>query len=518
MGIWIVYKPLIFIKIDFFGHSPLKILLPDMNKKTKIVATLGLVSDTKEIIKKLIESGMNVARLNFSHGDHKWHGDVIKIIRELSKEMNVSIGILADLQGPRIRTVVQEEVEIEKGDFILVSDTAKSPNFEFKISNFESISNDKISNDKKFLLDVDNIVDDIEVGNEILIEDGIMKVVVSEKAEGILLCEVVDGGIIKNHKGVNIPDADLKISPITEKDEKDLVFSLDQNVDFVAMSFVSKAKDIENLRSKIIKHLGRNENIPHIVSKIERKEAIKNLDEIVRATDVVMVARGDLGIEIETSRVAVLQKEIIKKSLQNLKPVIVATQMLNSMIENPRPTRAEVSDVSNAVIDHADAVMLSGESASGKYPVESVKTMADIIRNTEESPFDDIFGKLVVDEKVHFNEIVSGACDLAKNSMAKAIVMGSASGTTARLISHFRPEQFLFVVTDNVKTYHQLSIVWGIEVSMFEKGGVYREDIDWLLEKAKETNELNSGDKVVVIMGKLPDGEKIKLIGVKEIE
>ncbi len=469
-------------------------------KKTKIVATIGLASENKETLKKLIEAGMNVARLNFSHGTHEWHGNVIKRIRELSKEMSTPVGILADLQGPRIRTVVQSEVEIKTGNNVMVSDIAKKDFIENGI-----------------VLDVANIIDDIEVGNEILIEDGIMKVVVREKNNDMLICEVIDGGIIRNHKGVNIPDAKLNISPITEKDENDLKFSLDNEVDFIAMSFVSTGEDIENLRGKIVKHLGRTENIPHIISKIERKEAIKNLDEIIRTTDAVMVARGDLGIEIETSRVAVLQKEIIRKSLQYMKPVIVATQMLNSMIENPRPTRAEVSDVSNAVIDHADAVMLSGESASGKYPVESVKTMSDIVLHTEVSPFDDIVGKLEVENGLQYNEIVLGAYDLANSGKAKAIALGSFSGTTARLMSHFRPEQPLLVVTDNEKTYNQLALVWGVEVRLFDKGGVFREDIDWLLKNAKEIGELQSGDKVVVIMGKL-DGEKIRLIGIKEIE
>lgn len=474
-------------------------------KRTKIVATIGLASESEDILRKLVESGMNVARLNFSHGTHEWHGSVISRIRKISEEIGVSVGILADLQGPRIRTVVEKEIKIEKGDLILVSDTAKSSSLKLA------------SNDRKFILDVDDITDDIEIGNEILVEDGIMKMIVREKSDGILFCEVIDGGIIHNHKGVNIPDAKLKINPITEKDERDLAFVLDQDVDFVAMSFVSEAVDIENLREKITKHLGRTENIPQIISKIERKEAIKNLDKIVRATDAVMVARGDLGIEIETSRVAVLQKEIIKKSLQHKKPVIVATQMLNSMIENPRPTRAEVSDVSNAVIDHADAVMLSGESASGKYPVESVKIMADIIGHTEVSPFDDCINALKIENNSEYGEIVTGAYDLAKSSQAKAIILGSASGFTARLISHFRPEQPILVVTNNNKTYNQLALVWGVEVQKFDKGGVFREDIDWLMEKSKENNQLNKGDKVVLIMGRV-DGEKIRLIGVKEIE
>ncbi|MDD5464202.1 MAG: pyruvate kinase [Candidatus Moranbacteria bacterium] len=477
-----------------------------MVKKTKIVATLGLVSDSKEVLKQMIENGMNVARLNFSHGSHEWHGNVIKIIRELSQELDTAVGILADLQGPRIRTVVEEPVDIQKDEMILVSDIAK-----------EQTTDNKQLTTKKILLDVPNIVDDIEVGNEILIEDGLMKVVVREKSEGVLLCEVIDGGIVKNHKGVNIPDAKLQISPITEKDEKDLAFVLSQDVDFVAMSFVSTGANIETLRDKMKNILGREDNLPQIIAKIERKEAIKNLDDIIEHTDAIMVARGDLGIEIEGTKVAILQKEIVKKSLQAMKPVIVATQMLDSMIVNPRPTRAEVSDVTNAVVDHADAVMLSGESASGKYPVESVRTMKDIIENTEASPFDDVTHLLTLNGEGDFKKVIKSAYELAKSSSAKAVVLGSASGFTARLFSHFRPEQTMLVVTHNKKTYYQLSLVWGINAKLYERGEVFREDIDWLIEDAKKNGVLALGDKVVLILGRTPDGEHIQLVGIKEI-
>ncbi|KKQ52075.1 MAG: pyruvate kinase [Parcubacteria group bacterium GW2011_GWD2_38_11] len=477
-----------------------------MAKKTKIVATLGLVSDSKETLKALIENGMNVARLNFSHGSYEWHGNVIKIIRELSQELDVAVGILADLQGPRIRTVVEVPVEIVNGEKILFSDIAK-----------QQTTDNKQLTTKKILLDVPNIIDDIEIGNEILIEDGLMKVVVKEKSEGVLLCEVIDGGIVKNHKGVNIPDAKLQISPITEKDEKDLAFVLSQDVDFVAMSFVSTGANIETLRDRMKTFLGRETELPQIIAKIERKEAIKNLDDIIQHADAIMVARGDLGIEIEGTKVAILQKEIVKKSLQAMKPVIVATQMLDSMINNPRPTRAEVSDVTNAVVDHADAVMLSGESASGKYPVESVRTMKEIIENTEASPFDDVTHLLTLNGEGDFKKVIKSAYELAKSSNAKAVVLGSASGFTARLFSHFRPEQPMLVVTHNKKTYYQLSLVWGINAKLYDRGEVFREDIDWLIEDAKKEGILNAGDKVVLILGRTPDGEHIQLVGIKEI-
>mgnify|MGYP000991496785 CR=1 FL=1 len=487
-----------------------------MDKKTKIVATLGLVSDTEEVLRKMIDSGMNVGRLNFSHGSYEWHGNIIKVLRELSEETGQPIGILADLQGPRIRTAVESDVEIASGELVLVSDVAKSPNFQLPIFNFQTISNDKISNDQKILLDVANITDDIEVGHEILIEDGTIKVVVKEKNEGVLLCEVIDGGTVKNHKGVNIPDAMLHIDPVTEKDENDLEFALKAGVDFVALSFVSDGKDIENLRNRMKKVLGREDNLPQIIAKIERKEAIKNLDDIIEHTDAVMVARGDLGIEMDGTKVAVLQKEIIRKCLSNMKPVIVATQMLNSMIENPRPTRAEVSDVTNAVIDHADAVMLSGESASGKYPVESVDAMAKIIRNTEESPFDDVVKPLSLECKSDFACLVKGAYELAKSSTASAIMLASVSGYTARLMSHFRPEQQMLVVTNNILTYRQLALVWGVKPFMTEEENLLSA-IEFLTQTSKTSGLLKDGQNAVIILGSVPGGERMQLVGVKKV-
>lgn len=476
-----------------------------MAKRTKIVATLGLVSDSREVIREMIEAGMNVARLNFSHGSYEWHGNVIKIIRELSAEMKKPIGIMADLQGPRIRTAVQAEVEIKTGDKIAVSDIEKIKNTKYEIQDT-----------KYFLLDVPNIVDDIEIGNEILIEDGLMKVVVREKNDGVLLAEVIDGGTIKNHKGINIPDAKLSIDPITEKDEKDLEFSLQNEVDFVAMSFVSNGSDIELLREKIKKILGRSENLPQIVAKIERKEAIKNLDDIIVHTDLVMVARGDLGIEMDESKVGVFQKEIVEKSLQKMKPVIMATQMLDSMIQNPRPTRAEVSDVTNAVIDHVDAVMLSGEAANGKYPVESVRIMKDIIENTESSPYDNVTHLLKLKDDEDFKNFVKSAYELAKDKNVKAVAVASASGFTARLVSHFRLEKPLLVATNNEKTYNQMSLIWGAEGFFFQEKELAKV-ADEMIENQKTAGQLISGDLVAIVLGKEGAEEKTHSAKTKKI-
>lgn len=475
-------------------------------KKTKIVATIGPSSDKKETLQKMIESGMNVARLNFSHGTYENHLEIIKNVREISKELNLGIGIMADLQGPRIRTKIAKEMEIKSGELILVSDTLLN-------SNFQTNSNDQ--NQKIIELDYPGIIRDIEVGNTILIEDGLLSVKIKEKKENYLIAEVIDGGVVKNEKGVNIPDAKLSIPPITEKDEKDLEFSLENEVDFVAMSFVSSAKDIEDLRNRVKKFLGREVNLPKIVAKIERKEAIENLDEIVLATDAVMVARGDLGIEMAETKVAILQKEIIAKSMKGLKPVIVATEMLNSMIENPRPTRAEVSDVTNAVIDHADAVMLSGESANGKYPVESVKTMAEIIQNTEESPYDDMNEfNIVQDFSDEYANFIKSTNGFLSDSKAKAVSILSRGGFTSRVVSHFRPNKIILAGTNNEKTHNQSSLVWGVNSFLLENGNI-EEVIENILKKAKEKGIIETGDKVVLI-GK-NDEKNSRFVNLKEI-
>jgi len=348
-------------------------------RRTKIIATIGPVSESEETLKRLIAEGMDMARLNFSHNEYAWHGKIIDLIKKISQEAGKKISIIADLQGPRIRTVVNNEVEIKKGEEIAISDVEKSKDTRYKIQDT-----------KYFLLDVPNIIDDIEVGNEILIEDGLMKIAVREKKENVLIAEVINGGIIKNHKGVNLPDSNIKLGALTEKDLSDLQFALEKGVDFVAMSFVKDAKDLQELRKKIEEFSPDKNALAKVIPKVERKEAMKNIDEIIDAADMVMVARGDLGIELPESEVVIYQKEIETKCQEKNKPVIVATQMMESMIKNPIPTRAEVSDVSNAVIDRADAVMLSGESANGKYPVEAVKMMREIIEKVEATPLDDL--------------------------------------------------------------------------------------------------------------------------------
>jgi len=450
---------------------------------------------------------MNVARINFSHGTYAANSELIKSIREISEKMDIPIGIMADLQGPRIRTLADDDVEIKKGETVMVSDISvrsRLPIVKYKF----------------FKLDSPGIIKTISLGNSILIEDGLMRVKVIQKSKDYLLAEVIEGGIIKNHKGVNIPDAKLKIGAVTKKDERDLKFALKSDVDFIALSFVSNRKEIESIKKKIKKILGRNDDLPQIVAKIERKEAIKNIDEIISATDILMVARGDLGIEMDESRVVIYQKDLIARCLKAGKPVIVATQMLNSMIENPRPTRAEVSDVSNAVIDHADAVMLSGESASGKYPVEAVRTMRDIIERTEESPFDDLIHGFLGDSKSSVSAAVANSAhELSKDSGARAIVVASRSGFTAHMIARHRPMQSIFVITNSEKTHNQLSILWGTESFVLKDCKTLDDLITRSVDILTKKKLLKKKDRVVIVTGRPHvKREHMSLVKVEEIK
>jgi len=471
-------------------------------KKTKIVATIGPASESEKVLEKMMKAGMNVARLNFSHGEYDWHKTAIERIRKVAKKNNFNVSILADLQGPRIR-VNTKEVVAKKGDKILLY----------------SVGEKAVNEKEKFIfLDKKNIIDKLKEGQEILIEDGLIKLTVEKNKKNYLETKVVDPGTIKNHKGVNIPGADLDIEVITPKDKRDLFFSLENDVDFVAISFVKNSENLRDLRKLIASKIKNESKQPKIISKIERKEAVDNLEDILTETDGVMVARGDLGIEMDESRVVILQKEIIAKSIRYMKPVIVATQMLDSMINNPRPTRAEVGDVPNAVIDHADAVMLSGESANGKYPVEAVEIMSRIIEKTEESIYDDVHEALECEmgSCADYIIIIRSAYELAKSFDAQAICAVSVSGFTANLISHFRPTQEIIVATNNQKTYCQLSLIWGVDGYLF-KDKKLENLIDKAVIEAKEDKKLKKNDRVVVVMGRVVDGEKMRLVGIKKV-
>lgn len=481
-------------------------------KRTKIVATIGPATGDRKTLEKLIKEGMNVARLNFSHGDQKWHEKIIRDIRIVSEKLGVPTGILADLQGPRIRTLVQEDMRINNGEKIQV--------FDVSVYLKNIIPHLAFPGPKLLGLDCPGIIKSIKVGNNILIADGTLRLKVTRKSKEYLEATVVEGGIIKNHKGVNIPDARIPLDAMTEKDEEDLKFALKHDVDFIALSFVSNKKDISKLRRKILKYARNKKSLPQIVAKIERREAIRNLVEIIKETDAVMVARGDLGIEMDETRVAVLQKEIVDKSLRMGKPVIVATQMLGSMIKNSRPTRAEVSDVSNAVVDHADAVMLSEETAMGQHPVAAVRTMREIIEHTEYSPYDDLVHGFLGDAKSSVSSAVAdSAHELAKNSNAVAIVVASISGFTARMISRHRPQQSIYVMTNMEKTHNQLSLVWGAESFVLSDSHNLDDLITKSIETIKKKKLVKRGDKVIIVAGR-PQMKKehMSLVKVEEIK
>lgn len=475
-------------------------------KRTKIVATIGPASESKEVLKKLFEEGVNVCRLNFSHGDFSWHKKLIRRIRNISSEMGMPIGIMADLQGPRIRIANKSEIKIRDGEIVWLKSIPLKDN--------------KNSETKTIFLDLERAENLIKKGNEILIEDGLIKLKVIGKEKAGIKCAAESGGTIKPQKGVNIPGISAMLGALTKEDKKVLDFILKEDVDFVAMSFVRSAKEILELKKIIKDKSEKSSNVPQIIAKIERREAVRDFDSILKATDVVMIARGDLGVEMPQSEVPIIQKEISVKCLRFGKPVIVATQMLDSMIHNPRPTRAEVSDVSNAVVDHSDAVMLSGETANGKYPVEAVKIMKEIIEKTEESPYDDLTHGFLGDKKSSVSAAVAqSAHELMKDSGAKAVIVASISGFTARMIARHRPDEKIFVMTNNQKTHNQLSIVWGTESFVLP----YCKSLDELLDKSlkviERKNLLNKGDKIVIVAGRPHiKKEHMSLIKVDEIK
>lgn len=419
-------------------------------KKTKILATIGPASNNYEMIKSLAMAGTNVFRLNFSHGSHEVHQEVIKIIRQVNKEMNCNLGILQDLQGPKIRVgeVENNGVEIKPGDKI-------------------TITNDPVVGTATLVSTVyKNLPQDVQTGEHILIDDGNLEVVVNDTDGKNVNCTVIHGGILKSRKGINLPNTKVSAPSLTEKDIEDLYFGLEQDVDWIALSFVRSAEDIHDLRNRI-QAAGKH---CKIVAKIEKPEALENIDEIIAATDAIMVARGDLGVEVPMEIVPLWQKKMVEKCKVACKPVIIATQMMESMIQNPRPTRAETNDVATAVLDGADAVMLSAETASGKYPVNAVKAMTSIITYLEENA--DIYHNLYkIDENNDTflsNNLILMASRLSRNVKAKAIVGITSSGFTGfRLASH-RPSASIFVFTRNQKLLTQMSLVWGVRAYYYE--------------------------------------------------
>jgi pyruvate kinase len=451
-------------------------------KKTKIVATLGPASSSKEVLKEMMMEGLNVCRLNFSHGAYDDHANSIKIIRELNDELGLNVAILADLQGPKIRTN-----EMEANGVLL--EVGK----EIKI-----ITDKVVGNAVRFSINYLQLPQDVSPGEKILLDDGkIMLEVITTNGKTEITCKIVQGGILSSKKGVNFPNTKISLPSLTEKDQLDLEFALDHEVDWIGLSFVRSARDIIELKHRIAARGAKAK----VIAKIEKPEALDNIDDIIKESDGLMVARGDLGVEIPYQNVPLIQKMLISKCVRKAKPVIVATQMMESMITNMTPSRAEVNDVANAVLDGTDAVMLSGETSVGKYPVEVIRTMSNIIKEME--THEGIYNKEELPERNQerfiSDSICFNACRLSQRVEAKAIITMSFSGYTAYKISSQRPNTSIFIFTSNRSILTQLNLLWGVRAFYYNKHISTDHTIADIKYIMKNEGFLQQGDLVINI-------------------
>ena len=452
-------------------------------KKTKIVCTLGPASDSEEVLTQLVENGLNVCRFNFSHGDHaeqKVRMDTAKKVRE---KLNVPVALLLDTKGPEIRTgkFADPEVLLEQGQQFIVT------------------MDEVLGTKEKCTVSYKELVNDVKVGDTILIDDGLVGLRINEIKGNDIICTVENSGIVKNHKGVNLPGVKINLPALTPKDISDIEFGIEQDIDFIAASFVRKASDVLAIREIL-----ENNNATHIqiISKIENQEGVENLDEILQVSDGLMVARGDLGVEVPTEEMPIIQKDMIRKCNELGKPVITATQMLDSMIRNPRPTRAEVTDVANAIYDGTDAIMLSGETAAGKYPVEAVKIMATIAKRTEETlNYDNLLEKNSRNNETVTDAISHATCTTAVNLNASAIITSTSSGHTARMVSKCRPKCPIIATTNDERVMRRLALTWGVYPVKAEVAGNTDEVIENSIETSKNAGYINNGELVVITAG-----------------
>ena len=451
-------------------------------KMTKIVCTIGPKSEGKEVLKSLIESGMNVMRLNFSHGDYEEHGTRIKTLREIMAETGHYVGILLDTKGPEIRTG-----KLENGQDVIL-ETGK----EVSITTDYSF----IGNKDKFAVSYDGIVKDLKTGNIILLDDGLVALEVISINGNEIKCLIKNNGELGEHKGVNLPGVSVSLPALAEKDIEDLKFGCREGVDYIAASFIRKAGDVAEVRSVLDANGGENIKI---ISKIESQEGVDNFDEILELSDGIMIPRGDLGVEIPVEEVPFAQKMMIKKCNEEGKVVITATQMLDSMIRNPRPTRAEVGDVANAILDGTDAVMLSGESAKGKYPLETVKTMAAIADRTDRFKK---YKDLIFDGDITITEAVSkGAVEAGNLLGAKAILVWTKSGRAARMVRKYGPIVPIIALTDNDQTARQLSLTRGVTAFVEKNLDKTDEFFTRAMELVGTLPKNRKGDIVVLVTG-----------------
>ncbi|KWU64509.1 pyruvate kinase [Priestia sp. YIM B13446] len=473
-------------------------------RKTKIVCTIGPASESVEKLVELINSGLNVCRLNFSHGDFEEHGARIVNIREAAKQTGKTVGILLDTKGPEIRTNTMENgaIELQEGSEIIVSMT------------------EVVGTTEKFSITYPGLIEDVHVGSKILLDDGLIGLEVLEinKTDGEIKTKVLNPGTLKNKKGVNVPNVSVNLPGITEKDANDIVFGIEQGIDFIAASFVRRASDVLEIRELLEKH-----NAAHIqiISKIENQEGVDNIKEILEVSDGLMVARGDLGVEIPAEEVPLVQKDLIKQCNALGKPVITATQMLDSMQRNPRPTRAEASDVANAIFDGTDAIMLSGETAAGSYPVEAVQTMHSIASRAEQAlNYSEILQQRSKQVGPSITDAIGqSVVHTALNLNASAIVAPTESGYTAKIVSKYRPQSPIVAVAANDSVARRLSLVWGVTPVVGERVNTIDDMLDHAVNDAVKTGVVAHGDLVVITAG-VPVGEsgatnlmKVQVVG-----
>ena len=455
----------------------------DLKRRTKIVATIGPATQSETAIIELIKAGVTTFRLNFSHGDHEDHAERIKTIRKVSSELDLHIGILQDLQGPKIRLGRFKDgpVKVKKGDL-------------FSLTSKDVECNNKIAN-----VTYEKLTDEVSVGKRILLDDGRVEMIVEsvDNKENLLICKVTVGGVLSNNKGVNFPDVQLSVKALTDKDKKDLEFGLKSGVDWIALSFVRNPSDINEIKDLINEH---GYSTP-VVAKIEKFEAIDQIDSVLPLCDGVMVARGDLGVEMPPEEVPLLQKELIKKANTLGIPIITATQMLDSMASSPRPTRAEVSDVANAILDGTDAVMLSNETAVGDYPIEAVKTMATIARRIERD-----YPQKAIESHLPStipNAISAAVSSISRQLDAAAIIPLTKSGATAHNVSKFRPPTPILATTSEKSVARRLQLAWGVTPILIESQERAAKIFSIAMQIAQEMNILKQGDLVVQTAGTL---------------
>jgi pyruvate kinase len=451
------------------------------DRRVKIVATVGPSISQKENLRAAIETGVNVIRLNFSHGTHEEHLEVIRLVREISRELVAPVAILQDLQGPKIRVgkFKNGSIELKKNEIVIID-----PDLE-------------IGEEGNLPTDFSELPEVVEPGTKILLDDGLLELSVTRKIDRKVEAKVIYGGILKNRKGMNLPGANLPVECLTEKDLEDLEFGLSQKVDYVALSFVRKGDDLRKLRELV----ESRQPGTRIIAKVEMLEALDNLDEIVALSDGVMVARGDLAVEVGQSQLPGVQKKLIHMCNLAGKPVITATQMLDSMVENPRPTRAEITDIANAVLDGSDALMLSAETASGKHPIKCIQTMHEI--STEVEKTGDYFYNISLEDEFTdvAQAIAASACLTAQKLNASAIVCLTTSGKTASMISKFRPKARVIAVTHILETLNRLELVWGVQTLIIRPYKSTDEAMSQIEDLLIKYGLVKHGDKVVLTLG-----------------